>query len=202
MMGARLVAKAIQLWPDLTDRQHRVLTTMALTAKDGDEHPAYFKGRDYLVSTLGMAPGTPASYESVRKVVTGLVSKGAIKRAMFGHNGRNSVYELTLDRDPSELLALPNGAPTPVEIEGESETKTHSDSAPVDPLSEWSRPSLKEVKGHSHSAPKEIEEEEDLSLGGKSPSKVTTPSASVAAARSTKKSLDSARARLAAERSA
>lgn len=185
MMGARLVRKAIEQWPDLTDRQHRVLTTMAFTAKDDDARPAYFKGRDFLVSTLGMAPGTDASYESVRKVVAGLVKRGALARIMYGHNGRNTVYELTLDRDPAALLGLPYGAPTAVDNSLSPEGKTLSDSAPVDPLSERSRPTVKEVKGHSQSTPKEQEEPEDLSLGGKSPSKVTSPSERVAAARTT-----------------
>jgi hypothetical protein len=176
MMGARLVRKAIEQWPDLTDRQHRVLTTMAFTARDDDPRPVYFKGRDFLVSTLGMAPGTDASYESVRKVVASLVKRGAVARLMFGHNGRNTVYELTLDRDPRELLALPHGAPTAVDNPAEPDGKTHPDSAPVDPLSERCRGTVKAVKALSHSAPKEQEEEEDEYLGGKSPSKVTSPS--------------------------
>lgn len=197
MMGARLVRKAIEQWPDLTDRQHRVLTTMAFTAKDDDVRPVYFKGRDFLVSTLGMAPGTEASYESVRKVVTGLVKRGAVARLMYGHNGRNTVYELTLDRDPVELLGLPHGAPTAVDNPLESEGKPLSQSAPVDPLSGTGRPTVKEVKGHSHSAPKDVEEPQDLSLGGKSPSKVISPDVEwINRARSSRRSLDAARAAL------
>ena len=183
MMGARLVRKAIEQWPDLTDRQHRVLTTMAFTAKDDDPRPAYFKGRDFLVSTLGLAPGTETSYESVRRVVAALVQRGALARLMYGHNGRHTVYELTLDRDPMAVLALTHGAPTSVDNLPEHETKPLTQSAPVAPHSDRCSPSLNGVKPLTQSAPKEKEEEEDLSQGGKSPSLVTSPSDRVTAAR-------------------
>lgn len=76
-MGASLAIRALRA--PVNGRAFRVLSAMALTAKDTDDIPAYYGGWDYLALCLGYDGLTGAAHTAVRRAVAELVTAGLIK---------------------------------------------------------------------------------------------------------------------------
>ena len=107
-MGAALVAKVIHTWaPHLGDSEFRVLTHMALTAKDKPtpEVPAamYFGSHDTL--TIALPNPNNAKHASrlktVSRAVEGLIARKAVVLVKPAVSGAHAVYRLTLDNAPA-----------------------------------------------------------------------------------------------------
>ncbi len=88
-----------------TSNERQILMVMAALAKDDDEIPRYWGGREYLaMSALGRDIDRSGEterrsiYESVRKALAGLAKRGAIERSGTAHPGRRQEYLLTLER--------------------------------------------------------------------------------------------------------
>jgi hypothetical protein len=65
-MGAGNVKAVYALWADLPDRPLRVLAYMALTAKDADDPPMFWGGRESLAVAIGRKVSPNDSEASVR----------------------------------------------------------------------------------------------------------------------------------------
>ena len=111
-MGASLVKAAFEQFPDLPDVAMRALLHMAVTAKDNDETPTYWGGRDALASALGRsvvdlaAESTDgagdvvaATYRAISRVIETLTVAKAISRTNRPAPGRNAVYRLHLSME-------------------------------------------------------------------------------------------------------
>ncbi|MWJ18486.1 hypothetical protein DOU17_06040 [Clavibacter michiganensis subsp. michiganensis] len=117
-MGAQLVGKAYAFAVDhrLTDREMRLLAWMALTAKDTDLQPQYYRRRESTALALGeLVPDRPesgdpetatktaerdAAFQRVKVATAGLVKAGAITRLRSGREGRVAVFAVTLGVTP------------------------------------------------------------------------------------------------------
>ena len=107
-MGAALVAKVIHTWaPHLGDSEFRVLTHMALTAKDKPtpEVPAamYFGSHDTL--TIALPRPNNAKHQSrlktVSRAIECLIARKAVVLVKPAVSGAHAVYRLTLDNTPA-----------------------------------------------------------------------------------------------------
>lgn len=134
-MGARNVAGALAMYPDLGHRAMRLLVGMSLRSLDqpNELYPArrYFAGRDDLAEILGYrlpaAPDTSdaaarrrtSAYVQVRKALAELIAANAIVRCVDGHGGRRSEYHLNVSAVPVDdpgPQAYRNGAPEAYQI--------------------------------------------------------------------------------------
>jgi hypothetical protein len=106
-VGAALVAKVIHAWaPHLGDSEFRVLTHMALTAKDKPtpEVPAamYFGSHDTL--TIALPNPNNAKHQSrlktVSRAIERLIARKAVVLVKPAVSGAHAVYRLTLDNNP------------------------------------------------------------------------------------------------------
>ena len=100
-MGASNAVRVYATWGHLADRPLRVLTYMALVARDNDAAPWFGQGHEALaVFALSLTPDD-AGLRAVRRAVTALHDAGAIetvRRATFGKRGTSHVqYRLWLD---------------------------------------------------------------------------------------------------------
>src|SRR5882757_10738811 len=106
-MGASLVKAAYEQYPHLPDHAMRALVYMAVTAKDNDEAPTYWGGRDALASAIGHAvvdlgdgstesdgDARDAAYRAVGRAIESLTVAKAISRAGRAAPGRNAAYQL------------------------------------------------------------------------------------------------------------
>jgi len=107
-VGAALVAKVIHTWaPHLGDSEFRVLTHMALTAKDKPtpEVPAamYFGSHDTL--TIALPRPNNAKHQSrlktVSRAIECLIARKAVVLVKPAVSGAHAVYRLTLDNTPA-----------------------------------------------------------------------------------------------------
>lgn len=116
-MGAAHAKAVYGLWGHLPHAPHRLLVFMALTAKDGDDPPTFWGGRDTLAVALGRAVPLEqtdaaqrvrnASYVAVRAAVQHLVEVGAIARDRRSSPGRTSRYVLNVRLMEQADAALP-----------------------------------------------------------------------------------------------
>lgn len=107
-MGASLVKAAYEQWPGLPDFAMRALVYMAVTAKDNDETPTYWGGRDALASAIGhpvvdlgdgsteSGDAADAAYRAVGRAIESLTVAKAISRAGRAAPGRNAAYQLNV----------------------------------------------------------------------------------------------------------
>lgn len=100
-MGARNVAAVFTHWTHLAHAPFRVLTFMALVAKDGDE-PHYWGGAAAIAGALGRVPGPDGFIEhkdhaAVSAAVMALVRAGAVRSLVRPVRGRRGEYALVLD---------------------------------------------------------------------------------------------------------
>lgn len=118
-MGAGNVKAVYGLWGHLPDRPFRLLAFMALTAKDDDQPPCFWGGRETLAVGLGRDVPTGddaaskrarhAAFEAVRSSLSQLVTAGAIKRTRSASPGRTAKYELILKFGMAQAEPAPNG---------------------------------------------------------------------------------------------
>lgn len=107
-MGASLVKGAYEQYPHLPDHAMRALVYMAVTAKDNDETPTYWGGRDALASAIGhpvvdlgdgsteSGDAADAAYRAVGRAIESLTVAKAISRAGRAAPGRNASYQLNV----------------------------------------------------------------------------------------------------------
>jgi len=107
-VGAALVAKVIHTWAaHLGDSEFRVLTHMALTAKDTPtrEVPAamYFGSHDTLVIALPNPHNAKhqSRLKTVSRAIEGLIARKAMVRIKPAVSGAHAVYRLTLNNSPA-----------------------------------------------------------------------------------------------------
>src|SRR5690349_10511255 len=119
-MGGRLVSSALAAsfmalhrGEPLTSNERLVLLTMCANAKDTDNPPRYFGGRELLAElALGRRVPPPSDekarrslFETVRKAVQGLVRRGYITPMGGGYLGQTREYAITVDNllSPADL---------------------------------------------------------------------------------------------------
>jgi hypothetical protein len=123
-MGAGNVKAVYALWADLPDRPFRVLAYMALTAKDADDPPMFWGGRESLAVAIGRKVSPNDSEASVRTTFRAVRSAvkhrrgrrhqarpasraGVSQPAMPCSSGRTGGTYSPLNR--GDLLPLPGG---------------------------------------------------------------------------------------------
>lgn len=78
-MGANHVSVVYAQWGRILDgRPFRLLVHMALTAKDSDNPPMYWAGRDGMAEALGREDD-PAGHQAVKRALAVLKREGAVK---------------------------------------------------------------------------------------------------------------------------
>lgn len=187
MMGAQLVNRVYIFWSDLPDRPHRLLAHMALVVKDATPSPTYWGGREAMCQALGLETESESSHQMVKRALRKLADAGAIERVLTGYAGKRSEYRLTLERGNSGD-PLRGNSDDPRRGNRSDPHRGNSD----DPAGGTQMTPLGTTKGTTE----ENKEEE------KSPSKVTSPDLDrIGRSRSSKRSLDQARASLSVEAS-
>lgn len=102
--------RALDAWPDLPATARLVLLVMALTARDNptEEYDAahYFGGAEFLQQKVwGRADESTA--RQLKKAITTLTRKGAIRRRVHGAPGRRAEYDLVLTRPEQGTETVP-----------------------------------------------------------------------------------------------
>lgn len=170
MMGARLAAQVYAQWSHLHDRPFRLLVHMALTVKDATEKPTYWGGREAMADMLGARGTDESRRQTVKRAIRELTAAGAIKCVYQGHAGKRSEYRITLDNHPEKGVA--DRTPSSEERGSVNDPQRGSLSDPKGGHSVTKRGSVSDP-------PRSTEEEEENREEGKSPTKVTAPSAAV-----------------------
>jgi len=113
-VGAANALRVYAAWGGvLGDRPMRVLVYMALIARDKDAEPWFSQGHEVLAEmALALpAPGSPQAARVVRRAITQLHARGAIrtvKRATYGKRGTSNVhYRLYLDGPQPQVTNRP-----------------------------------------------------------------------------------------------
>ena len=101
-MGASHVSACYAQWSHLPDRPFRLLTYMALIAKDATPEPTFWGGRDAMCLALGLDPD-PISYRVARRAVAELVEAGALERKYIGHAGKRSEYRVCVTAKKGDM---------------------------------------------------------------------------------------------------
>lgn len=101
-MGAGNALKACHAWGHLPDRPFRILSYMALRARDNDAAPWYGAGHDELASiALGLPMGTErehlAALRAVSRAFKALHEAGAVTTHRYARPGKHATYLLWLD---------------------------------------------------------------------------------------------------------
>lgn len=117
-MGARHVSAAFAQWGSLPDRPFRLLTYMALVAKDSTAQPTYWGGRDGLCIGLGVE-ATPSGHRVARRAIADLEAAGAIERKYVGHSRKRSEYRLVLTPAKGDTTVPLSPADNPDEADDE-----------------------------------------------------------------------------------
>ena len=81
-MGASHVSACYAQWSHLPDRPFRLLTYMALIAKDATPEPTFWGGRDAMCLALGLDPD-PISYRVARRAVRSCENMGVSSLLIF-----------------------------------------------------------------------------------------------------------------------
>lgn len=127
-LGAHLVGQAFVFVLEAADKgipvhpnERILLTWMCNTAKDTDERPLYFGGREHAAMGLGRrVPGEPElddpdresknqtrrnAFEVVKRATKGLVDLGAVRKVRHGKPGRNAEYAIQVNTPPRDRAA-------------------------------------------------------------------------------------------------
>lgn len=102
--------RALDAWPDIPATARLVLLVMALTARDNptEEYDAahYFGGAEFLQQKVwGRVDESTA--RQLKKAITTLTRKGAIRRRVHGAPGRRAEYDLVLNRPEQGTEMVP-----------------------------------------------------------------------------------------------
>lgn len=187
MMGAQLTSRVFAYWTHLPDRPFRLLVHMSHLVKDTNEVPTYWGGRDAMCQALGLPIGSASSHTMVKRALKKLADEGAIRRTFDGHAGSRSEYRLTLERGNSSVPLRGNSDDPQRGNRRVPHRGNSDDPAGVTPAS---------PQGTTRGTTEENGEED------KSSSREKSPSARVAAARTTKSRADHLRAVIDGEASA
>ncbi|MFD1662437.1 hypothetical protein ACFSL4_30730 [Streptomyces caeni] len=115
MMGAGLVKAVYARWASLPHAPFRALVFMAVTAKDEDNPPCFWGGRESLALALGRMAPPPndddpevikerrAAFASVDRAVKELTKVKAIKVVEAAGHYRPAKYALNVLRDSTTL---------------------------------------------------------------------------------------------------
>ena len=99
-MGATLVKAVLgPRWAQLSPRARLIFAEMAVTAKDSDDPPRYFGGRDELASVLyGDVVGERPDWHhrKVRDALAEIKKVGGIRPLNAAHTGSRAEYELVV----------------------------------------------------------------------------------------------------------
>lgn len=101
-MGASNVKTVYACWGDLPHVPFRVLVFMALTAKDSDEEPVFYAGRESLAVALGRlaASKDKAAQVAVERAIRSLKRHGAITQIQEAKYRQSAAYRINLHGPP------------------------------------------------------------------------------------------------------
>lgn len=109
-MGAGNVKRVFGDWSRLLkDRETLVLVHMALTSKDGETPPRYYKGWQAIAEAIGLDPDSKTAPELVRRSIQALVDAGALVPSGRAYAGVRAEYALALDLNATWQPTLGDG---------------------------------------------------------------------------------------------
>lgn len=122
LMGAANVKVVVAHWAHLSGNAFKMLTYMAVTARDDDAPPRYWGGREDLALSIDRRP--PAAYgpdadkqrqldfKAVERVVAELIVEKAITLINRPAPGRNAIYQLNLSIEQPRPSGGHSGRPS------------------------------------------------------------------------------------------
>jgi hypothetical protein len=163
-MGAGNVKAVYALWADLPDRPFRVLAYMALTAKDADDPPKFWGGRESLAVAIGrkVSPNDSeasvrTTFRAVRSAVKQLIEADAIKLDRHHAPGVPARYALQLRPNRGDLLTPEQGglaAPNRGDLTSQQGGLAAPTGVTYSPLEDYKdHEDLSEDESHLRSAP-------------------------------------------------